>query len=126
MVKIRELRLGNIVEFNGKEAKVIDIYRKLPVEIGGVSKPAVGILCDDFETVHEDDLNPIPINREFLIRNKFVEFGSNLFHKNNLFVCLYPDRAKAYYVSAMSAEIRLDYIHELQNLYYCLTKEELE
>ena len=70
-------------------------------------------------------INPIPLTEELLIKLGF----NNYFDKGKLKIIpkgrLGYKNGRTYFNSWAILEKQPDYVHELQNLYYALTKEEL-
>ena len=98
-MKATELRIGNWVTENGR---LIHIH-------------------DGFGIDHAYNFEPIPLTEEWLLRFWFEQ-------KTSSFV-IYPVSIKrqtknAFFYSPTS--LHLKYVHQLQNLYFALTGEELE
>ena len=116
MIDPKELRLGNLVWDN-------DWEKPLPVTI--ISGEYFG------------NSDPIPITEEWLVKSgRWVdmEYGggriSGLFGDgvNSGFLLEYEEDVWIFeigYDSYYGEDIPLKYLHELQNLYYALTKEEV-
>ena len=74
---------------------------------------------------------PIPLTEEWLLKFGFVEraighndFGMNVVYEiQNIEVIHYNDGT--FYVSIFDNDIHLEYVNQLQNLYFALTGEEL-
>ena len=131
-MQANELRIGNWVERIG-----------FPLKITGVKDNDVFVEANGVELEYYifDGINPIPITEEWLLK-----FG---FHKSNklfysiqagrffeICVCIKSGPSGCFgSVSFESTEIdkeigymlgKCEYIHQLQNLYFALTGEELE
>ncbi len=122
MIQANELRIGNWVEY----------------ELYGV-KNIQQIEHTDFEFISDNELrcaNPIPLTEEWLVKFGFmqwVEFG----HKTGTFdlmpICgvSYDLVTKKVMIlekgNSMShwIERKIEYVHELQNLFFALRKQEL-
>lgn len=117
-MEAKELRIGNYVNYH-----IVDDERKEWNEINEVD-------IDDIYTVlmgNADDLSPIPLSDEWL--DKFGMLGVS---KNGFTVVIKPIakrpiyRSNNYYTIYMAGrKIELKYVHQLQNLYFALTGEEL-
>lgn len=126
MMDIKELRIGNLVS--------ISDYNNL--EVLGISSNNVGLKLDStkFISVQCDELQPIPITVEWLLKlgfeyhtfdknyvittqkdwhNSIKEIDGDWFYNNNF------SDANCYFVREVK------YVHQLQNLYYALNEEEL-
>ncbi|TXK73933.1 hypothetical protein [Mesonia sp. HuA40] len=117
-MKTNELRIGNYVLFNNK-TKTVDL--------------------SDFGTEWTGDLGrtifkefkPIPVNKEWL-SDLDILTDSKFDYKENV---AYVVNNKCYYVidtyydsndATCYVEIEIDFVHELQNLHFSLTGEELK
>jgi hypothetical protein len=105
MIKANELRLGNLV--------YPDMSYPEPIKV----------CAKDFEdTLH---LNPIPLTEEWLLKFGFVEIDTFDDHCYYLQKCdLGLDRSFQPYGIGFITELK--HVHQLQNLYFALTGEELK
>lgn len=128
-MKANELRIGNWVNVPVKEQSPfrIDAFEHLSDKFIKVAMfhPEYG------ESVHPltwygGDLEPIPLTEEILLKCGFEE-DANLFHNN---IALYKNGVGGFNYNANYFEhdnlISVDYLHQLQNLYFALTGEELK
>ena len=140
-MKASELRLGNLVQYGGTTAKVCQIEKAFfYCETDG---------NDFFTRDGESGAKPIPLTKEWLLKFGFVEknIGNKLSeswyelkylsneHEPMItswvsilinietWSCVicdeYPDEIGA------NTKIKIEYVHQLQNLYFALTGEEL-
>jgi len=106
MLKIEELRIGNLVYFNDnmfseKENKIVEIEK--------VNKNFVIDKTNKNTIIGEiENYKPIPINEEIL-----QKFGFNL-----------EDKSSTYYNQFFLNKIK--YVHQLQNIYFLLANKELK
>jgi len=116
-----ELRIGNLVAFNYK----CDIISKVNI----IQEYSVGI---SFETqpnlmnalsTHPENLIPITLTEEWLVKFGFEVTNTYYFSKCNLH--LQGDVRGFHLVISRIDGIKVKYVHELQNLYFALTGEEL-
>lgn len=117
-MKAEELRLGNWVHDGSR----------FPMQVGGIFEDVVYL---DFEgnegNVLEcriEDLQPFEFSNEWLERFGFEKReNSSIWHKGN-FIC-FPE-AKIFYwrMEAVYLDL-LEYVHQIQNIHYALTGEEL-
>jgi len=122
-MKPEELRIGNWVESNGFWDK------EGPVQI---SRTFISEEGNDYFKCY----NPIPLTEEWLERFGFIkemskwvedDFYFKKTRKGVDFVSLWSSEVIAQYdVSVVGFDVFVKYVHQLQNLYYALTGEELE
>ena len=141
MIEPQELRIGNYVEspsdsYADRPDKVKDFCFKVCLISKGIVKINIG--HDAQQRFEEDpvysygfeDLKPIRITEEWLERFGF-EY-SDLNGDSGFWVIKHPNAAGM--VKILSGEdgftynyqSRLKYVHQLQNLYFALTRQELE
>ena len=117
-MKPTELRIGNLVMYNGEVVKVEQITKK---KIGyhrhkGETRMNYARLCE---------IEPIPITDELLLNNGFDRWGE-IFYKDGFECARDGDKwcmscnCFEYYLA------RLNGIHQLQNAYQLITGKELE
>jgi hypothetical protein len=124
-MKATELRIGNWVEL-----------------IGFGNKKCDALLITEQDQSNKSGhkyLNPIPLTEEWLIKLGFISYDSvfgieykiamdvepsYILGKRNRELTASPDGEK-YFIDG-NYLIRIKYVHQLQNLYFALTGEELE
>jgi hypothetical protein len=113
-MKATELRIGNLVRnnLNGEILKPCDVL-------------CDGINTDNIEGLNYGFIEPIPLTEEWLL--KFGFKWKNFAFRDGTFTVRYQ---KEFYVylsveGVRPIQIKLDYVHQLQNLYFTLTGEEL-
>ena len=112
MIKVNELRIGNIVS-NGESVvvKLFMLYTGL----------------DEFYV----DYDPIELNEDWLLKFGFIESNNTEFHtydKDKLSIHLKSKQyanGRTYFNSWCIIEKQIKHVHQLQNLYFALTGEEL-
>lgn len=117
-MKANELRIGNYVYFHGdvEEINMVDGFGV----IGREEQPLCSI----------DEVEPIPLTEEWLLRFGFEEEGES-FNLNDFSIELIGDDGRwctYFFDTYHSVECSLSlikYVHQLQNLYFALTGEEL-
>jgi hypothetical protein len=126
-MEAKNLRLGNLIlNKNGEVERVRTLYNK---SINGYDGNA-GIQPDD-----EDDFNPIPITKEWLLKLGFEldhEYGVAEKEEEKFYII--TNSASGYFLGEyMPAEDHfiarfqsIKYVHQLQNLFFALTGKELE
>ena len=127
-MKATELRIGNIVRLKIAGDGVF------PDEIRPIKASEFYALSE-----HPDWANPINLTEEWLLKFKFRKLKLNdsywfeKSHKNIRFITndinavkgeAYSTKLKHVFVD-MEAEIRVRYVHQLQNLFFSLTGKEL-
>jgi hypothetical protein len=131
-IDIKELRIGNLALFDGRVVVVYGLGRII-FDYGLISDHVDIYNIDD----HEDDyvsiksLKPIPLTEEWLLRFGFVKDSEydNTFNLGIEVLNGFKDftidiRAKVLLLDCM--EIKIEYVHQLQNLYFAMTGEDLE
>jgi hypothetical protein len=130
MIKSNEVRIGNYVNYflgigdNGSEYKVYQIYT--------IAKefPTLNTIEFGIGAISWSNIEPIPLTEDWLIRFGFEKQGSKkgTIWKNNSFYILHIAKNKngEYYISIGSIPISSNpTVHQLQNLCFALTGEEL-
>lgn len=119
-MEAKELRIGNLFEY---EKGIYSVNRISDNFI--YAKNINGFAPGDFPI---SKLNPIPLTEEWLLRlgfkkqrraYKIKNFGCYIFHPTG--ISFYP-------AGILDSLCRVDWfnhVHELQNLYYAITKDEL-
>jgi hypothetical protein len=117
-MKASELRIGNLVDWNGEIAKVSQI---LELE--------VGFKCGESDLTKA--IKPIPLTEEWLLNFGFkkCENGWKTLSICNDWTYLSWERLAGIELSVSKHSCMLpniNYVHQLQNLYFTLTGEELK
>lgn len=119
MINAKELRIGNLVEY-----RITDKLdeRKEWWEVSEIDADDIHWLSK--VDTKDEDFKAIPLTEEWLfklgfINDKVLEFYRNDFTDSTIiidynFICLLG-----------YSHVKLNYIHELQNLYFALTQREL-
>jgi len=125
-MKANELRIGNLILDSDNDICVIQGFTTLDNELRVDSKIGCDIIVDypndtiyNHCSINSNDIKPIPLTEEFYrkIQNKLFEAGLEYSHSsitNRLFI----------YIG--NRTIICDFIHNIQNLYFSLTNEELK
>ena len=120
MIKANELRSGNLVQ-----GKSLSIPRLQIINDGVTRITAYGIHV--IESEQYTNYKPIPLTEEWLIKCGF-KFQNILkkAYQRNLYLYkgfgIYEVKPKEFFYK----EIQIKYVHQLQNLYFALTGDELE
>jgi len=109
-----ELRIGNLVDLGNRIAKVIEINHLACVVVD---------LEETQDTIEDyDRTKPIPLTEEWLLKFGFKRNGKKLtFWK----IDLVEDEEGIFSFDESRIYIDVKYVHQLQNLYFALTGEEL-
>lgn len=126
-MKANELRIGNWVEFEGKHYRIDSISKTFPT----LDTTEFGIGVVDW-----NNLKPIPLTEEWLIKFGFEDVTSEdfgvdkrikTFEKEFFKIYLPEYRCRLFGITYVDAAfLKIEFVHQLQNLYFALTGEELE
>ncbi len=112
-ISARELRIGNIVNIIGHAS--------------GIGISAIGI--SKFEN-GKIKVEPIPLTEDWILKFGFektnrIDFGElkPCFAKFSFALMI---RHKSFFVDWIGGNTEIKYVHQLQNLYWCLCGEELK
>ena len=115
-MKAQELRIGNWIE-----------------TLSGMEQ-CVDVLCDSVNTksiegINYGEINPIPLTEEWLVKfgfekRRYIHEGI-IFGKDEFWDLEYYIAHDIYEISQLEID-NLKYVHQLQNLYFALTGNELE
>ena len=109
-MKANELRIGNLVTFNGKQ--IIVSWEDVQF-----------IMTSDFEKEYH---KPIPLTEEWLLKFGFSTVGGEFYLQvdNDLEIAIEFWDKTVYHNSHYISTVK--YVHKLQNLYFALVGEELK
>jgi hypothetical protein len=114
----KELRIGNLVDLGNRFAKISEIYHEACTVLD---------LEETQDTIEDyERTKPIPLTKEWLLKFGFmtddIEWWDGLvslgIYKDGLFYC--PTSSISYRLS------KIEYVHQLQNLCFAVTGEELK
>jgi hypothetical protein len=128
-MKITELRLGNIVKVISSEYCKIDHISYENVK--GMWKSSDGIISSTWTP--GKGIEPIPLTEEWLVKLGFVEVSvyhptpnNRAFERGYIHVKIYNSHdIKRIWYKDIVIDNDYFFIHQLQNLYFALTGEEL-
>ena len=109
-MKTTDLRIGNLVLSKG-----------VPVQIEEIMWETVRYCFGEFPI---DYVEPIPLTEEWLLKFGFefrVVYGNNFWTLNNILI--FEDKNGNF---EYSVGLKIQSIHQLQNLYFALTNKELQ
>ena len=133
IMKATELRIGNLVKINNELLpetkneiyKVYGLNAKFDLSFPDSS----GVISlNDTKSIRiysqfDEFIKPIPLTEEWLLRLGFESTNTYYFSKCNLH--LQGDIRGFHLVISRIDGIKVKYVHQLQNLYFALTGEEL-
>ena len=118
-MKAQELRIGNYVNLNGKDKQL---------GIGGLKE----IAYEEFSPKHTNVFKPIPLTEEWLVKFGFERVALNdgvHYENDNMWIYLLSD---CFDLELNTHNERFNlfrqykkHVHQLQNLFFALTGEEL-
>lgn len=132
-MKANELRIDNLVLYNGIVMKISEICSPKPLKDKKYSDKYIIELFDGAGLINcvIDYINSVPITEEWLFKFGFEKIEDTSWYceyridKKNI-VSFDKDDKEYSYFNLSSRLCRLQYVHQLQNLYFALTQEELK
>lgn len=128
----KDLKIGNYVNYFGIYLPVYSIIFPQPMEDERFSGKWIVEIFDGASTTHcvIDDLEPIPLSEDVLLKLGFEnsyrsDYTITMHHKTNDKFGIKINNATGISLVYLGIPIRVEYIHQLQNLYHALTGEEL-
>jgi len=127
-MKANELRIGNKINYEGFVATVIGLTTDDSVRVRYNKSELQIIECTAIFGWERNVVGGIPLTEEWLLKFGFTyRHGGYLHnHKTNYFTLTgdLPDDLD-YYGGSGGIGANIKYVHQLQNLYFCITGEEL-
>jgi hypothetical protein len=111
-MKTSEFRRGNIVEWNRKPFVISRIFDD-SVENELWCKPI-------------DEIHPIPLTKEILLKCGFEILPWGYVKKSSMDFGIRLNLKTFNYEVSGNNSVKIQYLHQLQNLYFALTNEELK
>lgn len=125
-MKAQELRIGNLIQLYRKaEDKEMSTHSVCGIE----NVPDIGWMVeleDGFYINTDKGIEPIPLTEEWLVKLGFEKSHGEWIERNEMVMLSYF--ATGLHLSSSDSgmlSIELKYVHQLQNLYFALTGEEL-
>ena len=106
-MKVKELQIGDYVDYRGQIIKVTSLYDK-----GGSNE--VGWSDKECVWVNADNVEPIPLTPEILEKNGFIK-ESREFQRNTLQYCVLTDGLWIDISEVNYFEGKLEFVHQLQH-----------
>lgn len=129
MIQPKELRLGNLVKTAYDDSGLPGVCKILELQ-----RSKVSVIFDDKYPEESNYLSllPIPLTEEWLLRFGFSQLVSGKaltdeFEKDSLILAMPTNEGAGFQVCIEKKYINLNivWVHQLQNLYFALTGEEL-
>ena len=118
-MNVNELRIGNLLDYNGKIVKV----NTLAIDFHGNQTILASKENFLWNVSKIDGIKPIPITEECLLKFGFVKGKYGFFEpKKRLLV---EDLGNSIIYDNKLLNTKIKHVHQLQNLYFALTGEEL-
>lgn len=118
-MKANELRLGTLLDVNGQTVKVLSIDED-------------GFMCEPInneEVNHEAgdvvEKKPIPLTEEWLLKFGFKKWSNKKMWTQGKITIYYMKRKECFGYGKSFLELKVNYVHQLQNIFQALTGEEL-
>lgn len=130
MIKENEIRVGNYFKYNEKHSEGLCMLN-IPMKWDASDWYRVGECIDDL-----DWYNPIPLTEDILLKCGFELVDKNVFWLNDKFMFVFGENALSmarpdcvgnedYTIPMAWIKSNIKHLHQLQNLYFALTGEEL-
>lgn len=117
-MKASELRIGNLVYVGNKLRHVCGTIDKT---IQHNYHPQNSTYSENYE----NECEPIPLTEEWLVKFGFENFYNEFLSSNGYFDLIFNDDKVSLRVEGQWLSLEIKYVHQLQNLYFALTNEEL-
>lgn len=117
-MKTSDLRIGNCL-----------LLRDTIVKIGGIPNQYCLLIPQEQYAVDLEKFSAISITEKIILKCGFGEVGfyNNTYHKDNFRIIIGKDSCLfQIYEDESCIGIELNFLHQLQNLYFALTGKELE
>lgn len=119
-MKATDLRIGNWVKSK--------LHGGLETEVFSVFHHSVKLGANPLALYKQDEIEPIPLAEEWLFKLGFVKLDTNdifYIHEDCMNFKLSKCLTMTAWHNLMLHDVKLEHVHQLQNLYYALTGEEL-
>ena len=128
MIEAKELRIGNLVNYEQKTHRIIGINQTECESIWVNSKTHLDVYTHKYSQTE-----PIPITEEWLLKFGFTEYADYYiylhdFQNQSIIVKFFAGSWVFYqgFLNDFNELTGVKYIHQLQNLYFALTGQQLE
>ena len=111
-MRAQDLRIGNWVQFRHTETPVLI---------------TLGDFVREYKEEHLEDYEPIPLTEEWLVKFGFEkQLDGNYKHPNSHEIEVFFHNRGFEVIVDSTCKNHIKHVHQLQNLYFALTGEELE
>ena len=119
MINAKEIRIGNLVEY-----RITDKLdeRKEWWEVSEIDADDIHWLSK--VDTKDEDFRAIPLTEEWLLKFGFKKYSKNFIKDGNIEFYIWTID-NSYQIKALDILIKIQTVHELQNLFFLLTKTEL-
>jgi hypothetical protein len=133
MIEAKELNEGNFVTYNGAIMTVLEKRSPKPLKDKKYSDKYIIELFDGAGLIDcaLDELEPVPITEYILLKlEKIEKKADGLFilklHFDYEIRIIEGKKGYTFWVQNSMISANIDYLHQLQNLYFALTNQELK
>ena len=121
MIPATDLRIGNWVLWNGPD----HVEKAI---IASISNEEVGFKCGDYGLITE--LDPIILTDDILtafnfLKHRVTKEDNQVWRRTWTEGAFDLEKIRNYYFGGSCYSVQVNQVHQLQNLYYFITKEEL-
>ena len=119
-MNIQEFRLKNLAQNSIGEIIRIE-------ELGWSARLVVRHIHDGYpRSIDVNEIQPIPLSHEWLVRAGF-EWKNHGLRKDNFCIRQFGEKLSIFLSNeSFNFEVKIPYVHQLQNLFFALTGKELE
>jgi hypothetical protein len=111
MINANELRIGNFVDFG---------------EVTSLSAKNINVIKKNWLfTCDYEDVNPIPLTEDWLIKFEFQKSENHSWFDKDFISISKSNSLSIYSREWFNMDKKIEYVHQLQNLYFALTQKEL-
>jgi len=125
MINANGLRIGNLVTEQYQYFQQSEQERIITVE--SIIEKGINVdLHGESEYIGFDKLKPILLTEDWLARLRFVEEKRGCFTLGPISIVINEKTNSSWIYSQYTPTIPIQYVHQLQNLYFALTGKELK
>ena len=122
-MRANELRIGNLVAYGVHPVPIKSIHTE------SVLKKEVHVYVElnenlNYYCIDVLEVKPIPLTEEWLLKFGFIKSSDNNYYKGDKFT-IYNRFENFGLIGGLLSWKEFKYVHQLQNLYFALTGEEL-
>lgn len=122
-MKLNELRIGNVVSINKNALKLNENAGPHNAKIYSISPTSVELSIGELlAEVQVDEISSITLSNELIKNMGFIEHYNSIKTYYNPYMEIDHD----FKLMKVDFELKIKYVHQLQNLYFDITGKELE